>query len=352
MPSPVQRGSVPRFEDLLLQPPVEPMETRQARTIPEAGEWAYEPKWDGFRCVAFREGDAIELQSKSGESLTRYFPEIVEALKGSNAQRFVADGELLVFGADAADFDALLQRIHPAESRVRRLAQETPATYVLFDLLVEGHTAVYERRLTERRKCLERFVEQNFAKNETIRLSPATRDVELAKQWLAGSLARLDGVIAKRDVPYAFGSRDAVAKIKRSYTADCVVGGFRTAADGSIASLLLGLYDDAGLLHHVGFVGSMSAAERKHAAELLEPIVQAPGFTGAAPGGPSRWRRKEDSQWFPVRPTVVVEVAFDHVTGHRFRHATRLLRWRPDKPPRQCTMEQLLHPGHPSTGSG
>jgi ATP-dependent DNA ligase len=345
----VSRPELQRFENLLLQPPIEPMETRQVDTIPYGAQWSYEPKWDGFRCIAFRDGTEIELQSKSGETLTRYFPEVVSALKNSSAQRFVTDGELLIAHGEESDFDALLQRIHPAESRVRKLAEETPATYVLFDLLVEDRDGLYDRPLRLRRECLETFVERNFARNETIRLSPATDDVELAQRWLAGSLARLDGVIAKRDVPYAFGKRDAAVKIKRRYTADCVVGGFRTATDGSIASLLLGLYGDDGLLHHVGFVGSMGAPQRRHAAELLEPIVEPPGFTGAAPGGPSRWRRKEETQWFPVRSEVVVEVAFDHVTGHRFRHAARLLRWRPDKPPQQCTMDQLLHP---STSSG
>ncbi len=320
------------------------METRQGPRIPEGEEWIYEPKWDGFRCVAFREGSSIELQSKSGESLTRYFPEIVAALENCGRQKFVTDGELLIPSGAAADFDALLQRIHPAESRVRMLARETPAVYVLFDLLVDDRSALYERALHVRRERLEAFVDRNFARSETVRLSPATPNVELARQWLDGSLARLDGVIAKRDVPYAFGSRDAVVKIKRSYSADCVVGGFRASADGSIASLLLGLYDDDGKLHHVGFVGSMSAAERRRAGDLLRPIVEPPGFTGAAPSGASRWRRGKDSPWFPVRPTIVVEVAFDHVTARRFRHATRLLRWRPEKPPRQCTMDQLLHP--------
>ncbi len=318
------------------------METRQVARIPEGDAWSYEPKWDGFRCIAFRDGDDVELQSKSGESLTRYFPEIVTALKEAGAREFVADGELLVADETGSDFDALLQRIHPAESRVRRLAQETPASYVLFDLLVEGRSAFYERVLHARRDRLERFVQRNFAADPTIRLSPATQDVELARRWLAGDLARLDGIIAKKNVPYAFGSRDAVVKIKRNYTADCVVGGFRSGK-GTIASLLLGLYDDDGRLHHVGFIGSMSAPQRARAAELLEPIVEPPGFTGSAPGGPSRWRR-EASEWFPVRPEIVVEVAFDHVTGHRFRHATRLLRWRPEKPPRECTMGQLLHP--------
>jgi ATP-dependent DNA ligase len=333
-----------RFESLLLRPPVEPMEARAAARIPQGDEWIYEPKWDGFRCLAFRDDDEVELQSKSGETLTRYFPEIVAALESCGERKYVTDGELLVPIGDGADFDALLQRIHPAASRVRLLSKETPAVYVLFDLLVEHRSAYYELPLRERRERLEAFVERHFAASDTVRLSPATTDLELAQQWLEGSLARLDGVIAKRDVAYAFGSRDAAFKIKRSYTADCVVGGFRSSANGTIASLLLGLYDDDGKLHHVGFVGSMSATERRRAGALLHPIVEPPGFTGAAPGGPSRWRRAENAQWSPVRPEIVVEVAFDHVTGRRFRHAARLLRWRPEKPPRQCTMEQLLNP--------
>jgi ATP-dependent DNA ligase len=331
------------FEGLPLRPPVAPMETRQVERIPEGEDWTYEPKWDGFRCLAFRDGPQIELQSKSGESLTRYFPEIVAALAAAKREQFVVDGELVIASEETSDFDALLQRIHPAESRVRTLARETPASYILFDLLVDGRNALYEESLRTRRHRLEAFVEHNFAGSDTVRRSPATDDVGLGRRWLGGELARLDGVIAKRDVPYAFGSRDAAVKIKRSYTADCVIGGFRTSTDGTIASLLLGLYDDEGLLDHVGFVGSMSAAERRRAGELLKPIVEPPGFTGAAPGGPSRWR-KGDSPWFPVRPSIVIEVAFDHVTGRRFRHAARLLRWRPDKPPRQCVMEQLLRP--------
>lgn len=320
------------------------METRSAPRIPQGEEWIYEPKWDGFRCLAFRDDNDVELQSKSGETLTRYFPEIVAALENSGRRKYVSDGELLIPSGEGADFDALLQRIHPAASRVRLLARETPAVYVTFDLLVEDRSALYERALRERRERLEAFIARYFAKSETVRLSPATSDLALAQQWLAGSLARLDGVIAKRDVPYAFGSRDAAFKIKRTYTADCVVGGFRVKADGTIASLLLGLYDDDVKLHHIGFVGSMSAAERQRAGALLRPIVEPPGFTGASPGGPSRWRRAENAEWFPVRPEIVVEVAFDHVTARRFRHAARLLRWRPDKPPRQCTMDQLLNP--------
>jgi ATP-dependent DNA ligase len=336
---------MPRFSGLQLRPPIEPMEARQVAKIPQGAQWIYEPKWDGFRCVAFRDGDDVELESKSGQSLTRYFPEIVEALKSAKDARFVTDGELMIADGAVADFDALLQRIHPAATRVARLARETPATYVLFDLLEDGRSNLSCKPLRERHAALERFISNNFAKNPTIVLSPASDDAHLARQWLSGSLARLDGVIAKRDVAYAFGGRDAVVKIKRRYTADCVVGGFRRATDGSIVSLLLGLYDDVGLLHHVGFIGSMSAQERARAAEKLEGIVKPPGFMGSAPGGPSRWNRGEQSPWFPVEPACVVEVSFDHVTGRRFRHATRLLRWRPDKAPRQCTMEQLLDPG-------
>lgn len=341
---------MPPFEGLALHPPIEPMETRHAQKIPEGAMWIYEPKWDGFRCVAFRDGDSVELQSKSGETLTRYFPEIVAALLAAKEKRFVVDGELMIAGGAVADFDALLQRIHPAHSRVKRLAAETPANFVLFDLLARGSARLFEKPLRARREALEAFVVANFARSVTIAISPATADLGLAKKWLAGDVARLDGVIAKQNVPYAFGSRDAVVKVKRHYTADCVVGGFRETKDGAVASLLLGLYDDEGLLDHVGFVGSMSAAERKRAGELLKPIVAPPGFTGASPGGPSRWRRSEDSPWFPVKPKVVVEVSFDHVTGHRFRHAARLLRWRLDKAPRACTMDQLLNPTE-SSGS-
>jgi ATP-dependent DNA ligase len=339
---------MPSFEGLALRPPIEPMETRHARHIPEGDDWTYEPKWDGFRCIAFRDGKNVELQSKSGETLTRYFPEIVSALLEATAQRFVVDGELMIVEGEISDFDALLQRIHPAESRVRRLAAETPAIYVLFDLLVQDRSEVFRRKLRERRACLKTFVHHNFATDSAITLSPATEDPGLAARWLSGSLARLDGVIAKKDLPYAFGSRDAAVKVKRRYTADCAIGGFRTSSDGSIASLLLGLYDDGGLLQHVGFVGSMSAQERTRAAELLKPLVEAPGFTGAAPGGPSRWRRAENAQWFPVKPKIVVEVSFDHVTARRFRHAARLLRWRLDKAPAQCTMDQLINPTEPS----
>ncbi|MEO6836041.1 MAG: ATP-dependent DNA ligase [Candidatus Tumulicola sp.] len=336
-----------RFDDLPLKPPIAVMETRPAQSLPIGEAWIYEPKWDGFRCVAFRCDDDVELESKSGQSLTRYFPEIVTALLALRAKRFVIDGELFIEGGAGFDFDALLQRIHPAQRRVLQLSTATPAKYAVFDLLIdEKNKAWYERPLAARRPALEAFARRYFAGDMPIVVSPATPDAVVAQAWLAGDAARLDGVIAKRlDAAYDFGQRNAVVKVKRRYTADCVIGGFRNSKDGAIGSLLLGLYDAAGKLDHVGFVGSMSAPERRRAGELLRPIVEPPGFTGTAPGGPSRWRKgAAESEWFPVKPTVVVEVSFDHVTARRFRHAARLLRWRPDKAPRQCTIEQLLEP--------
>lgn len=322
------------------------METRQIARLPEGDRWQYEPKWDGFRCVAFRDGGDVELESKSGQSLTRYFPELIGALLALKAQRFVLDGEIFIESQGAFDFDALLQRIHPAESRVRMLAQSTPVTYTVFDLLVdEKNAAIYERPLEERRERLEAFALHYLKGNRAVMLSPATDDAEIARQWLAGDVARLDGVIAKRiELPYAFGARDAAVKIKRAYTADCVIGGFRGGEKGAIVSILLGLYDGKDL-DHVGFIGSMDAAERKRAGELLRPLVTTSSFTRAIPGGPSRWRKgAEASEWSAVDPKIVVEVSFDHVTGRRFRHAARFLRWRPDKSPRQCTIDQLLSP--------
>ena len=319
------------------------MEARSAASIPKGQEWIYEPKWDGFRCIAFRDGRDIVLQSKSGQPLERYFPEVVDAVLALPTKRFVLDGELAIQIDGRLDFDVLLQRIHPAASRVRKLSVETPAAYYVFDLLADGADAVFERRLEERRERLAAFAEKNFGESGYIEISPMTRDINEAQRWLSGGMKWFDGVIAKRAAaPYRFGERDAVVKIKRSYTADCVVGGFRLAKDGkTIGSLLLGLYDDAGLLHLVGFVGSMNAAERARAGEFLKPNVAEPGFTGARPGGVSRWGSRE-TEWHPVKPQIVVEVQFDHVTGTRFRHGARFVRWRPDKAPLQCTMAQLL----------
>lgn len=333
---------MPDFADLPLKPPIEPMEAKTGATIPRGEQWLYEPKWDGFRCIAFRDGDAIVMQSKSGQPLERYFPEIVAALRSLKATRYVLDGELFIERDGGLDFDALLQRIHPAASRIGRLSVETPAAFAVFDLLADGNRDYSKKPLEARREMLEDFAANHFSKGGSVGLSPATHDRGAAEKWLSGGVAHFDGVIAKRlDLPYSFGERDAVVKVKRVYTADCVVGGFRLAKDDkTIGSLLLGLYDDAGLLHLVGFVGSMSAAERARAAERLTPIVAEPGFTGARPGGVSRWGSR-DTQWHPVKPQIVVEVQFDRVTGTRFRHGAKFVRWRPDKDPRQCTMEQM-----------
>jgi ATP-dependent DNA ligase len=330
----------------MLKPPIQPMEARSAAVIPPGAAWIYEPKWDGFRCIAFKDGTAVALQSKSGQPLERYFPEIADAIRGLAVPRVVLDGELAIESGGRLDFDALLQRIHPAESRVRKLARETPATYFIFDILQEGDRELYELPLQQRREALEPFARRVLSEQrERLALSPATSDVAQAQRWYQGGMRRFDGVIAKRaEAPYRFGERDAVVKIKRAYSADCVVGGFRVAKGGkTIASLLLGLYGDDGLLHLVGFIGSLSGAERARAAQLLRPIVAEPGFTGARPGGVSRWGSR-DAQWFPVKPAVVVEVGFDHVTGSRLRHGARFIRWRPDKSPQQCRMGQLQQP--------
>jgi ATP-dependent DNA ligase len=330
-----------------VKPPIEPMEARSVEKIPKGADWLYEPKWDGFRCIAFRDGDDIALQSKSGQPLERYFPEVVEALKHLRAERFILDGELAIEQDGRLDFDAMLQRIHPAASRIKKLSVETPARYHVFDILQSpDRDDVYAWPLEQRRKALEAFDSHFLKNNKRIELSPVSRDYAQAERWLAGGMAWFDGVVAKKiSAQYRFGERDAVVKIKRLYTADCVVGGFRLAKDGkTIASLLLGLYDDDGLLHLVGFVGAMNAAERVRAAELLKPLVQSVSFTGAQPGGVSRWGSR-DTEWHPVAPKVVVEVNFDHVTKRRFRHGARFVRWRPDKNPRQCSMEQLLRPG-------
>ncbi|HEV3154702.1 MAG TPA: ATP-dependent DNA ligase [Candidatus Baltobacteraceae bacterium] len=331
------------FENLPVRPPLEPMEARATTSIPRGDGWLYEPKWDGFRCIAFRDGDDLALQSKSGQPLERYFPEVVSALAELRAKRFVLDGEIFIEQDGELDFDDLLQRIHPAASRIRKLSVETPATYALFDILVDATGAeLFKEPLELRRDALERFAQNEIDGARRIGLSPASRSYSDAENWLNGTISQFDGAMAKRlDRPYRFGERDSVSKIKRVYTADCVVGGFRLAKDNkTIGSLLLGLYDDEGLLNLVGFIGSLNGAERARAGELLKPIVQEPGFTGTRPGGVSRWGSR-DTEWFPVAPKVVVEVHFDHVTGRRFRHGARFMRWRPDKAPRRCTMEQL-----------
>lgn len=324
------------------------MEAMSADTIPIGSEWQYEPKWDGFRCLVFRDGGQVELRSKAGQPLARYFPDVVEAMLALPAKRFVLDGELAIPVDGTLSFDELLLRIHPAESRVRTLVAQHRALYVAFDLLVdEQGRSLISRPLTDRRAALERFAARTLAGAEHVRLSPTTRDPSIARKWFRITGGMLDGVVAKRvDVPYLSGERAGMVKVKNLRTADCVVGGFRYASKGKvIGSLLLGLYDDDGLLHHVGFTSSLKADERKALTPKLEKLVRPPGFTGQAPGGPSRWSTARSSEWLPLAPELVVEVQYDHFTGRRFRHGTKFLRWRPDKAPRQCTMNQVERRG-------
>jgi ATP-dependent DNA ligase len=321
-----------------------PMEALLVNEIPTGDNWQYEPKWDGFRCLAFRDGDSVELQSKSGQSLGRYFPEIVAALARVKATRFVIDGELIITLDGEPSFDALLQRIHPAATRVAKLSKETPARFVVFDLLVdEQGKEIFAETLQKRRQRLETFAKKFLAKNLGVELSPKTLDASIALDWLNDPSVRLDGVIAKRlDLPYRSGERDGMKKVKKLRTADCVVGGFRYASKGNVVgSLLLGLYDQDGLLHHVGYTSSFTASEKKELTKKLEPLIKPPGFTGNKPGGPSRWSTKKTSEWEPLATKLVIEVQFDHFTGGRFRHGTRFLRWRPDKKPKLCGFEQL-----------
>jgi ATP-dependent DNA ligase len=320
------------------------MEALSVAEIPKGDCWQYEPKWDGFRCLVFRDQAKIELQSKSGRMLTRYFPELVEALRLIKAKRFVLDTEIMVPQGAAFSFDALLQRIHPAPSRVRRLAQETPAQLIVFDLLAGADgTALIELPLNERRKRLEAFFDRYLGSQSALQLSPATTKLSDAEIWLERVGTTLDGIIAKRsDFDYRSGDRSGMQKIKNFRSADCVVGGFRyNEGSREVGSMLLGLYDDAGLLHHVGFTSSIAQREKKALTAKLEKLIGPPGFTGNAPGGPSRWSTARSRLWQPLKPKLVAEVRYDHFTGERFRHGTKFLRWRPDKRPRQCTMEQV-----------
>jgi ATP-dependent DNA ligase len=328
---------------LALRQPFPPMEALSVDEIPEGIDWQYEPKWDGFRCLVFRDGAKVDLQSKSGRSLTRYFPELVAAVAALKPKRFVLDGEIVVPHGQAFSFDDLLQRIHPAASRVQRLAAETPALLIVFDLLLVDSEILAKEPLAARRKLLEGFAHKYLRGHKSIRLSPATTRITDAKKWLKQVGATLDGIIAKRrDLPYESGTRHGMQKIKNFRSADCVVGGFRyNEGKKTVGSLLLGLYDDRGLLNHIGFTSSLSSEEKKALTRRLEKLIAPPGFTGDKPGGPSRWSTKRSAQWQPLKPKLVVEVCYDHFSGGRFRHGTRLLRWRPDKTPRQCTMVQL-----------
>lgn len=327
------------FVVLSLQPGLAPMEAKLAEQLPERDSWRYEPKWDGFRCLAFRAGDEVFLQSKGLKPLNRYFPDVVDMLRGLHAERFILDGELVIPVGKSLSFDALQMRLHPAESRVRKLAAETPAEFILFDCLDNG-VPLHGMPFEDRRAALEAL---HAAEHEPrLLLSPQTRQKQDALAWLDEVGPQLDGVVAKRaDLPYLPGER-AMIKVKRMRTADCVVGGFRYGSGSrEVASLLLGLFDDAGRLNHVGFTSNLPRDDRGALTRELEALIEPPGFTGDAPGGPSRWSNGRSQEWQPLRWERVAEVRYDHVTAGRFRHGTRFLRWRPDKAPEQCRMDQF-----------
>ena len=326
---------------------IEAMEARSADAIPSGKEWQYEPKWDGFRCLLARNGDKLAMLSKSAQNLARYFPEVIAAARALRERSFMLDGELVVPIGRQFSFDDLLQRIHPAASRVKKLSEETPALYLAFDLLKKGKTSLAGEPLSKRRPKLEDFAARYFSGVPLFRLSPVSPKLKDAERWLASAGGGSDGVIAKRiDLPYQAGNRDGMQKIKRYRSADCVIGGFRYGENlhtgrKVIGSVLLGLYDAKGLLHHVGFSSGIKAKEKAALTDKLEAVRQDRSFTGNAPGVPSRWSNKRSSEWQPVRPKYVLEVSYDHFTGGRFRHGTSILRWRPDKKPAQCTLEQI-----------
>ena len=323
------------------------MEALLAAELPDGDAWQFEPKWDGFRAIAERDGAALRLTSRSGKDLGRYFPEILAMLAQLKARKFTIDGELILPVGDALSFEALQMRLHPAPSRIKRLSEETPAEFMLFDLLRLAGKDLAAKPLFERRSALEQF--HAGQRVPGLLLSPATTARKAALDWLNRSGGALDGVIAKRlDQPYAFGER-AMVKVKQQRTADCVVGGFRYAdKKKEVGSMLLGLYGEDGLLHHVGFTSAIAAKDRPALTAKLEKLIGGSGFTGKAPGGPSRWATERSSDWQPLKAKLVAEVRYDQVTGDRFRHGTGFLRWRPDKAAEECTFDQLKHELRPS----
>jgi ATP-dependent DNA ligase len=328
------------------------MEAKRVDKIPSGDGWQFEPKWDGFRAIIFKAGDEVAVQSKAGQPLGRYFPEVVEAMRELPMKDFVVDGEIVVPVGGRLSFDDLLQRIHPAESRIRKLAGEIPVHFFAFDLLVMKGKAIAEKPIEERRELLERFFE-SVPEGSLIRMSPATTERKLANDWFNkfGS-AGLDGVMAKRlGEPYHSGDREGMVKVKHLKTADCVVGGFRYGeGTRSVGSLLLGLYDDEGRLVYIGHSSSIKKSERDALTKQLEALRGENSFEVRVPGGPSRWATEKSSAWEPLRPELVCEVEYDYFSQGRFRHGSKFLRWRPEKAPRQCTMEQVT--GKPGRSEG
>jgi ATP-dependent DNA ligase len=323
------------------------MEAKGVKKLPTGEGWQFEPKWDGFRCLAFRDQDDVVLQSKAGLPLGRYFPEIVAAVSALEPRKFVLDGEIVIPSPERTgySFDDLQQRIHPAASRVTKLSQETPGVYMVFDVLVDAEGgSLLEKPLAERRPRLEEFAARFFPDMPRVKLVDATTDAARLARWQEELRGKgFDGIIAKkRDMPYAYGERTGMQKFKWIRTADCVVGGFRYGAGTKlVGSLLLGLYDEEGVLHHVGFTSGLKAPEKPALTAKLEALRKPPGFSGRAPGGPSRWTTERSGGWEPLAPELVVEVSYDHWSGGRFRHGTGFLRWRPDKAPAQCTLGQI-----------
>lgn len=331
--------------DLPLHPPYPPMEAKRVEKVPTGDGWQFEPKWDGFRAVIFRSGATVAIQSKAGQPLTRYFPEVVEAILELGPKQFVLDGEIVVSIGGRLSFDDLLQRIHPAEKRVLRLAEETPASYFAFDLLALKKKSLIERPLEERRAQLEAFFEDVAI--ERVQLSPATLDRKIALAWFDQfGAAGLDGVMAKRlGEPYHSGDREGMVKVKHLKTADCVVGGFRYGeGTRSVGSLLLGLYDDEGRLVHIGHTSSIRRSDRDDLTAQLQALAAKNPFEVRVPGGPSRWASAKSGEWEPVRPELVCEVEYDYFSQGRFRHGSKFLRWRPEKDPKSCTMDQVVAP--------
>jgi ATP-dependent DNA ligase len=315
---------------LPLSPPIKPQLARSAKELPDGEGWRYEPKWDGFRTIVFRDGDDIRLQSRGGKPMNRYFPDVVEQVAGLSEQRLVLDGEMIVVREGVQEFDLLSQRIHPAKSRVEMLARETPAEFVAFDLLAHDDEVLLELSYAERRERLESVVDK------AVELTPCTSDRDAAGQWLEGNS---EGAIAKQaDAPYAPGERTAMLKIKRVRTAEAVVMAFRYGKeDGTVGSLILGLYDDDGQLRTVGHTSSFKAREKRELIEFLEPYRTHERGSGE----PSRWKADEELVWEGLRPELVCEVQFDHITGNRIRHGAKFVRWRDDKRPQECTLAEL-----------